>query len=114
MADDTNEGADEGPSGAALDVDGDGEADVVVPGLTGGRTIEMHPGRGDTEAFEVMVGYEAPPTSSPCSPMGQIEHMGYALRSETARTGWRRTIIHVSAWALLATFVAAIIASLVR
>ena len=36
---------------------------------------------------------EMPPESHPYSPMGQIEHFGFALHSETARSGWRRRVI---------------------
>jgi hypothetical protein len=94
-----------------LDVDGDGLADVVVPGLTArpqptGELLSTSP-------YEAVAQAEMPPESSPYSPMGQIEHMGYALRSQTARTGWRRRVIVGTAAFMLAVLVAAIVASLV-
>ena len=74
-----------------LDLDGDGVADVRVPGLPGA----LAPAAGsdelqDTSPEEAIAAADLPPTTHPDSPMGQVEHMGYALRSETAQRGWRR------------------------
>ncbi|HNJ97572.1 MAG TPA: hypothetical protein PLV13_05570, partial [Ilumatobacteraceae bacterium] len=92
-----------------IDVDGDGRPDVRVPGLGGAPIGELHAGRGDTEIYEAMVDSDPPPVSSPYSPMGRIDQMGYAMRSRTARTGWRRVIILASGWLLLAAVVISLI-----
>lgn len=86
-----------------LDLDGDGIADVVVPGLTARAlpTTEM----SSTAPYVAVAEAQMPPESSPYSPMGQIDHMGYALRSQTARTGWRRRVIRVAAVICLVLFV---------
>ena len=71
-----------------LDLDGDGVADVIVPGL--GARVESTSELTSTSPYEAVAQAEMPPESNQYSPMGQVEHMGYALRSQTARTGWRR------------------------
>ncbi len=94
-----------------LDLDGDGVADVVVPGLAAAvpATVES----STTAPYAAIVAADMPPESSPYSPMGQIEHMGYALRSETARTGWRHQVIRSFAIAFLVFLVAAVVANVV-
>jgi len=106
-------GAGDGPA-MEIDLDGDGRPDVLVPGLGETPRPELHPGRADVEAYEAMADYDPPPSSSNLSPMGQIEHMGYALHSQTARTGWRHKVIQVVAWGLLAVLAASLIAGLFR
>lgn len=94
-----------------LDLDGDGIADVMVPGL-GARplpTTEM----SSTAPYVAVAEAQMPPESNPYSPMGQIDHLGYALRSQTARTGWRRRVIIGAAVFMLAVLVAAVVASLI-
>jgi hypothetical protein len=98
---------------ARLDTDDDGQPDVLVPGLGDPHLDHVYGGRGHTEAYEAEVDADLPPTSSPYSPMGQIEHMGYALRSRTARTGWRWVVIRVTAWLILGGFVIAVIGQLI-
>ena len=101
-----------------IDLDGDCLPDVVVPGLgdDGGEDEppELHPGRGDTEEFESTIVYDAPPTTNVLTPMGQIEQLGYALRSRTGRTGWRRTVIVVFAWTTLAIAAGGLVVALLR
>jgi len=83
-----------------LDLDGDGVADVVVPGLP--SIVSFTAEAGPSSRLEAVVTAEMPPSSNQYSPMGQIEHLGYALRSQTARTGWRRRVIRVGATVWLA------------
>ena len=64
-----------------LDLDGDGVADVMVPGL-GARPLPTNE-MSSTSPYEAVAEAQMPPESNPYSPMGQIDHMGYALRSQT-------------------------------
>lgn len=82
-----------------LDLDGDGEADVRIPGLP----PMLRPDSEVSEQSDVRarVSAQMPPGSSNLSPMGQIEHLGYALHSDTARVGWRRTVVRGWAWLYL-------------
>ena len=85
------------PEGEALDIDGDGVADVFVPGLSAHiepDTVDLT----DSQRWDAVVSADMPPATHPSSPMGQIEHGGYALRSKTARKGWRRPLIVAFAW----------------
>ena len=99
---------------AELDVDGDGQPDVRVPGLGGDGRGELHAGRDDTEAIEAIVDARMPPETSPYSPMGQVEHFGYALSNQTARTGWRGVVIRVAVWTWLAALALTALVSLIR
>jgi hypothetical protein len=94
-----------------LDLDGDGIADVIVPGL--GARVEPTSELLSTSPYEAVAQAEMPPESSPYSPMGQIDHLGYALRSQTARAGWRRRVIVGTAIFMIAVLGVAIVASLV-
>ncbi len=98
-----------------LDLDGDGIPDVMVPGIVAATPpIVLHPGRGTAEVFEAILDYDRPPITTVLTPMGQIDNLGYALRSRTARTGWRRTFIVVVAWLIIATLVLGLVAGLLR
>ena len=94
-----------------LDLDGDGVADVMVPGL--GARVEPTAELLSTSPYEAVAQAEMPPDTNPYSPMGQVDHMGYALRSQTARTGWRRRVIVGAAVWMIAVLVAAVVASFV-
>jgi hypothetical protein len=108
MIDHSGDGAD----GLELDVDGDGVPDVRVPGLHASpapTTFDVD----DTSSYVNLSEANLPPTSSAYSPMGRIEHQGYALQNVMSRPSWRRTVIKVGFWVFLGAIVATIVAGLV-
>ncbi|MEQ1702276.1 MAG: hypothetical protein ABMA25_19365 [Ilumatobacteraceae bacterium] len=48
------------------------------------------------------------------SPMGRIEHQGYALRNVMARPSRQRTLVEAGAWLFFGLIVLLIITSLVK
>lgn len=104
-------GHDGGVNGDELDVNGDGVADVVVPGLP--STVAYAAEAGPVARLDAVVTAQMPPSSNAYSPMGQIDHLGYALRSQTARTGWRRPVVRVGATLWLAAMVGTLVIALV-
>lgn len=101
-----------GADGFELDVDGDGVPDVLVPGLPS-STAPTAVDRDDMSSYLNLAEENLPPTSSPYSPMGRIEHQGYALRNVMSRPSWRRTVIRVGFWVFFGVIVAMIVVGLV-
>lgn len=96
-----------------LDLDGDGVPDVRVPGLPGRVGPDDVVGEVGVDATAAQVSAVLPPSSSHYSPMGQIEHFGYALRSETARQGWRGRVVRTYAKFYVAAVVLALVVAIV-
>ncbi len=99
--------------GFELDVDGDGVPDVRVPGLVSSPAPTAFD-REDTSSYLNLAEENLPPASSPYSPMGRIEHQGYALRNVMSRPSWRRTVIKVGFWVFFGLVAMLIIAGLVK
>lgn len=95
-----------------LDLDGDGVPDVRVPGLPGRMEPDVV-GEVAVDATAARVDAALPPSTSHYSPMGQIEHLGYALRSDTARRGWRRRVIRGGGMVYVVLLIGAIVAGVV-
>lgn len=102
-----------GSGGFELDVDGDGVPDVLVPGLPSSPAPTSFD-RGDTAAYEALEAANLPPTSSALSPMGRIEHQGYALRNVMSRPSWRRTVIKAGFWVFLGLLVLTMVVSALK
>ena len=101
------------PEGLALDLDGDGVPDVLVPGLHDSPTPTSFD-RRDTSSYVSLDEANLPPATSALSPMGRIEHQGYALRNVMSRPSWRRATIKAGFWVFAAAIAATIVASLVK
>lgn len=99
--------------GSELDVDGDGVPDVLVPGLP----PVLRPtafDREDTSSYLNLAEENLPPTSSQYSPMGRIEHQGYALRNVMSRPSPQRTAVKAVGWVFLAAIGLLIVAGLLK
>jgi hypothetical protein len=102
-----------GSGGFELDVDGDGVADVMVPGLPSSPPPTAFD-RDDTSPYLNLDEANLPPITSALSPMGRIEHQGYALRNAMSRPSWRRTVIKAGFWVFAAVIAALILTGLLQ
>ena len=102
-----------GSAGLELDVDGDGSPDVFVPGLLSSPQPTAFD-REDTSSYLNLAEENLPPTSSPYSPMGRIEHQGYALRNVMSRPSWQRSVVKAGFWVFVGLIALLIVAGLVK
>lgn len=99
--------------GFELDVNGDGVPDVLVPGLPS-SPLPTSFDREDTSSYLNLAESNLPPTSSQYSPMGRIEHQGYALRNVMSRPSWQRTVVKAGGWLFFGLIALLIVAGLVK
>lgn len=71
----------------------------------------MTAGRDELTVAEVG-DYDAAPTTSVQSPMGEVAYSGYGLQTGLRAGVWRRTAVKAFGWTLIGVTAAAIVANL--